>query len=104
MDSTQSRSRDGVYQIASKRFETFLDVGEQAGEAVQPFLPSGTRCVSYVKMAKRFLESAPMYTSALGGREVQQWAQKKTSNGTMYGNAANDFDDHAQLADSESEL
>jgi len=64
-----------------------LDVGEQAGEAVQPFLSSGARCVSYVKTAKRFLESAPMYASALGGREVQQWAQKKTSNGTMYGNA-----------------
>jgi hypothetical protein len=81
-----------------------LDVGEQAGEAVQPFLPSGTRCVSYVKMVKRFLESALMYASALGGREVQQWAKEKASNGTMYGNAANDSDDHAQLADSESEL
>jgi hypothetical protein len=81
-----------------------LDVGEQAGEAVQRFLSSGTRCVSYVKTAKRFLESVPMYASALRGREVQQWAQKKTSNGTMYGNAVNDFDDHAQLADSESEL
>jgi len=81
------------------------DVGEKAGKGVEPHLPCCTRFATYISMARSFYKKAQIYASALGGWDVQQWAQERVNETPVFGHAvsAND-DDIAMLADSDSEL